>query len=160
MTRYVSSCFITLVVLFLWRVEDIADACRCLPQHPQQAFCNAEIVIRAKVVGKKAVSNAIKYDIEQIKMFKGCDQVIHAIFTYTTSCSMTLEINKEYLFTGAVLTTLPKFNSQHWLTLSVLRPQQRSALHLSACSALTFCLSVLPFFFPGQPGLQVNHKRS
>ena len=43
MTRYVSSCFITLVVLFLWRVEDIADACRCLPQHPQQAFCNAEI---------------------------------------------------------------------------------------------------------------------
>uniref|UniRef100_A0AAZ3PV06 Uncharacterized protein n=1 Tax=Oncorhynchus tshawytscha TaxID=74940 RepID=A0AAZ3PV06_ONCTS len=43
MTRYVSSCFITLVVLFLWRVEDIADACRCFPQHPQQAFCNAEV---------------------------------------------------------------------------------------------------------------------
>jgi hypothetical protein len=48
-------------------------------------------------------------------MFKGYDQVIHAIYTYTTSCSVTLEINKEYLFTGAVLTTLPKFNSQHWL---------------------------------------------
>ncbi|XP_052375981.1 metalloproteinase inhibitor 4-like [Oncorhynchus keta] len=57
-------------------------------------------VIRAKVVGKEAVSNAIKYDIQQIKMFKGYDQVIHAIYTYTTSCSVTLEINKEYLFTG------------------------------------------------------------
>uniref|UniRef100_A0A8C8FES7 Metalloproteinase inhibitor 2 n=1 Tax=Oncorhynchus tshawytscha TaxID=74940 RepID=A0A8C8FES7_ONCTS len=104
MTRYVSSCFITLLVLFLWRVEDIADACRCFPQHPQQAFCNAEVVIRAKVVGEKAVSNAIKYDIQQIKMFKGCDQVIHAIYTYTTSCSVTLEINKEYLFTGSLNT--------------------------------------------------------
>lgn len=43
MTRYVGSCFFTLFVLFLWRVGDIADACKCSPPHPQQAFCDAEI---------------------------------------------------------------------------------------------------------------------
>uniref|UniRef100_A0A8C7KHK8 Metalloproteinase inhibitor 2 n=1 Tax=Oncorhynchus kisutch TaxID=8019 RepID=A0A8C7KHK8_ONCKI len=86
MTRYVSSCFITLVVLFLWRVEDIADACRCFPQHPQQAFCNAEVVIRAKVVGKEAVPNAIKYDIQQIKVLDYGD------IPYELSCYFVKDI--------------------------------------------------------------------
>ncbi|CAB1350147.1 unnamed protein product [Coregonus sp. 'balchen'] len=45
MTWSVSSCFITLFVLFLWRVEDIAEACKCSPPHPQQAFCNADVVV-------------------------------------------------------------------------------------------------------------------
>uniref|UniRef100_A0A8K9X0L4 Metalloproteinase inhibitor 2 n=1 Tax=Oncorhynchus mykiss TaxID=8022 RepID=A0A8K9X0L4_ONCMY len=148
MTRYVSSCFITLFVLFLWRVEDIADACKCSPPHPQKAFCDAEIVIRAKVVGKKAVSNAIKYDIQQIKMFKCPDQVIHAIFTAPSpaACGVTLDLNKEYLFTGEVLTTLPTFCCQHWLTLSVLRLQHKSAFHLSACPALRFHLKCFSTF--------------
>lgn len=43
MTWSVSSCFITLVVLFLWRIEDIAEACKCAPVHLQQAFCNADV---------------------------------------------------------------------------------------------------------------------
>uniref|UniRef100_A0A8K9VCY6 Metalloproteinase inhibitor 2 n=1 Tax=Oncorhynchus mykiss TaxID=8022 RepID=A0A8K9VCY6_ONCMY len=148
MTRYVSSCFITLVVLFLWRVEDIADACSCLPQHPQQAFCNAEIVIRAKVVGKKAVSNAIKYDIEQIKMFKGCDQVIHAIFTYTTSCSVTLEINKEYLFTGKLKTgrmsiTLCGYNPP-WEDLSAAQKNSLTHRYQSGCDCKIIHCTSLP----------------
>ncbi|XP_023995558.1 metalloproteinase inhibitor 2-like [Salvelinus sp. IW2-2015] len=105
MTRYVSSCFITLLVLFLWRVEAsqrLADA----PSASSQAFCDADIVIRAKVVGKKALSNEIKYDIQQIKMFKCPNQVIHAIYTASSpaACGVTLEINKEYLFTGKLET--------------------------------------------------------
>nr|XP_046194589.1 metalloproteinase inhibitor 2-like isoform X1 [Oncorhynchus gorbuscha] len=148
MTRYVSSCFITLVVLFLWRVEDIADACVCFPQHPQQAFCNAEVVIRAKVVGKEAVSNAIKYDIQQIKMFKGYDQVIHAIYTYTTSCSVTLEINKEYLFTGKLKTgrmsvTLCGYNPP-WEDLSAAQKNSLTHRYQSGCDCKIIRCTSLP----------------
>ncbi|XP_038842416.1 metalloproteinase inhibitor 2-like [Salvelinus namaycush] len=148
MTRYVSSCFITLLVLFLWRVEDIAEACICRPQHPQQAFCNAEVVIRAKVVGKKALSNDIKNDIQQIKMFKGCDQVIHAIFTDTTSCSVTLEINKEYLFTGKLETgrmhiTLCDYNPP-WEALSAAQKNSLTRLYKSGCDCKIFPCTSLP----------------
>lgn len=38
-----NSILATLVVLLLWRVEEIAEACSCSPMHPQQAFCNADI---------------------------------------------------------------------------------------------------------------------
>ncbi|XP_064870751.1 metalloproteinase inhibitor 2-like [Oncorhynchus nerka] len=104
MTVSVSSCFITLVVLLLWQIEDIAAACRCTPVHIQQAFCNADVVIRAKVVGGGVVSHDTKYDIQQIKMFKGPDRVIHAVFTSSSLCGVTLEINKEYLLTGSINT--------------------------------------------------------
>nr|XP_029505101.1 metalloproteinase inhibitor 2-like [Oncorhynchus nerka] len=74
------------------------------------------------------VSNAIKYDIQQIKMFKCPDQVIHAIFTAPSpaACGVTLDLNKEYLFTGEVLTTLPTFCCQYWLTLCPQTPAQIS----------------------------------
>lgn len=108
------SSWITIVLLFLWRVEDIAEACSCSPAHPQQAYCNGDVVIRAKVIagkefdsGNDIYGNAIrrmKYDIKQIKMFKGPNREIDAVFTAPTSamCGVTLEANgkKEYLFTG------------------------------------------------------------
>lgn len=43
MTWTVNSCFVTLAILFLWRVEEIAEACSCSPAHPQQAFCSADV---------------------------------------------------------------------------------------------------------------------
>lgn len=33
----------TLVLLVLWRREELAEACSCAPVHPQQAFCNADV---------------------------------------------------------------------------------------------------------------------
>uniref|UniRef100_A0A8C7KH64 Metalloproteinase inhibitor 2 n=1 Tax=Oncorhynchus kisutch TaxID=8019 RepID=A0A8C7KH64_ONCKI len=116
MTWSVSSCFITLVVLFLWRVDEITEACTCMTVHPQRAFCNADVVIRAQVVGVKAVSGNTNYDVKQIEMFKGPNQDIHVIST-GGPCRAFLGINKEYLFTGAVLTRLPKFHCQHWLEM-------------------------------------------
>ncbi|KAM9471705.1 metalloproteinase inhibitor 2-like [Salvelinus alpinus] len=103
MTWSVSSCFITLVVLFLWRVDEIAEACTCMIVHPQRAFCNADVVIRAKVVGVEVVSGNTNYDIQQIKMFKGPNRDIHVIFT-GGPCRAFLETNKEYLFTGRLNT--------------------------------------------------------
>ncbi|KAM8824738.1 metalloproteinase inhibitor 2b [Synchiropus picturatus] len=108
----VRSCFVTLVLLFLWRVEDLAQACLCAPVHPQHAFCHSDVVIRAKVMGAQDVDvgndiygNAIKwikYDIKQTKMFKGPSEVYDAIYTPPISalCGVTLETGKEYLITG------------------------------------------------------------
>uniref|UniRef100_A0A674E725 Metalloproteinase inhibitor 2 n=1 Tax=Salmo trutta TaxID=8032 RepID=A0A674E725_SALTR len=149
MTRYVGSCFFTVFVLFLWRVGDIADACKCSPPHPQQAFCDAEIVIRAKVVGKKVVSNAIKYDIQQIKMFKCPNQVIHAIFTASSpaACGVTLEINKEYLFTGKLETgrmyvTLCGYNPP-WEDLSAAQKNSLTHRYQSGCDCKVCVMGII-----------------
>ncbi|XP_045075777.1 metalloproteinase inhibitor 2 isoform X2 [Coregonus clupeaformis] len=67
----------------------------------------------AKVVGVNVGSNT-KYDIQQIKMFKGPDRVIHAIFTASSpaACGVTLETNKEYLFIDHPL-HFPPLSDQH-----------------------------------------------
>nr|1BQQ_T Chain T, METALLOPROTEINASE INHIBITOR 2 [Bos taurus]1BUV_T Chain T, PROTEIN (METALLOPROTEINASE INHIBITOR (TIMP-2)) [Bos taurus] len=88
--------------------------CSCSPVHPQQAFCNADIVIRAKAVNKKEVDSGndiygnpikrIQYEIKQIKMFKGPDQDIEFIYTAPAAavCGVSLDIGgkKEYLIAG------------------------------------------------------------
>ncbi|KAL7860258.1 hypothetical protein AOLI_G00166070 [Acnodon oligacanthus] len=103
-----------LLALLLWRLGEVAEACSCAPAHPQQAYCTADVVIRAKVTGQKEVltgsdtyGNPIKkiqYDIKQLKMFKGPSQEISAIFTAPTSavCGVALESDgkSEYLVTG------------------------------------------------------------
>uniref|UniRef100_A0AAY4B3J2 Metalloproteinase inhibitor 2 n=1 Tax=Denticeps clupeoides TaxID=299321 RepID=A0AAY4B3J2_9TELE len=94
--------------------EEAAEACSCSPVHPQQAFCNADAVIRAKVVAGKEVDSGndiygnpikrIQYDIKQIKMFKGPDRDIDLIYTAPSSavCGVTLDTTgkKEYLIAG------------------------------------------------------------
>ncbi|KAI9513585.1 Metalloproteinase inhibitor 2 [Dissostichus eleginoides] len=113
MTWTANSCFVTLAILFLWRGEEVAQACSCFPAHPQEAFCLSGVVIRGKVVGVQEVDagndingnpiKRIKYDIEQIKMFKGPSYDIDAIYTdpSPSMCGVTLENNgKEYLITG------------------------------------------------------------
>ncbi|KAM9471701.1 metalloproteinase inhibitor 2-like [Salvelinus alpinus] len=150
MTWSVSSCFITLVVLFLWRIEDIAEACKCAPVHLQQAFCSADVVIRAKVVGVEFVSGNTKYDIQQIKMFKGPDRVIHAIFISSSApCGVTLEINKEYLFTGWMNTdgrmhlVMCDF-IQYWEDLNGTQKKSLTQRYQSGCDCTIIRCSSLP----------------
>ncbi|XP_075889681.1 metalloproteinase inhibitor 2a [Nelusetta ayraudi] len=102
------------LLLLLWRADELAEACSCAPVHPQQAFCNADVVIRAKVVGEREVDagndiygnpiKRIQYEVKQIKMFKGPNQDIEAVFTAPVSavCGVTLDASgkKEYLISG------------------------------------------------------------
>ncbi|XP_077313007.1 metalloproteinase inhibitor 2 [Lithobates pipiens] len=102
------------LLFLLWSSDRLADACSCSPVHPQQAFCNADIVIRAKaIVGKEIDSGndvygnpikRIQYEIKQIKMFKGPAEDIQYIYTAASSavCGVTLETGgkKEYLIAG------------------------------------------------------------
>ncbi|KAI6075802.1 Metalloproteinase inhibitor 2 [Aix galericulata] len=102
-----------LAVLLLARARP-ADGCSCSPIHPQQAFCNADVVIRAKAVSAKEVDSGndiygnpikrIQYEVKQIKMFKGPDKDIEFIYTApsTAVCGQPLDTGgkKEYLIAG------------------------------------------------------------
>ncbi|KAE8575769.1 hypothetical protein XENTR_v10003936 [Xenopus tropicalis] len=111
----VSSLLLPVAMLVLmWPSQKLSEACSCSPVHPQQAFCNADIVIRAKAITGKEVDSGndvygnpikrIQYEIKQIKMFKGPDKDIEFIYTAPSSavCGVTLEIagKKEYLIAG------------------------------------------------------------
>ncbi|XP_051987623.1 metalloproteinase inhibitor 2-like [Xyrauchen texanus] len=104
---------VCLLLLVLCGAREFAEACSCSSAHPQQAYCNADVVIRATVIGHQQMVagtdtdgnliKMIKYDIKQTKMFKGPDQQIDAIFTGPSSlCGVNLESDgkKEYLITG------------------------------------------------------------
>ncbi|XP_078257473.1 metalloproteinase inhibitor 2a [Rhinoraja longicauda] len=145
-----SASFISLVatvfVLLVWRVEEIAEACSCAPIHPQQAVCNANVVIKAKVVAQKEVNTGddtygnpiqkIQYEIKQIKMFKGPEDNIEYIYTAPSSaiCGAVLDTSgkKEYLITGKLdedgkmFVTLCDFISQ-WDQLTIM--QKKSLIH-------------------------------
>ncbi|KAM6957512.1 metalloproteinase inhibitor 2-like [Aplochiton taeniatus] len=162
MTATVTSCFFAIAILLLWRAEQIAEACSCSPAHPQQAFCNSDVVIKAKVVGGKEVEagndvygnliTRMKYDIKQTKMFKGPDRDIDAIFTAPSSalCGVTMETNgkKEYLIAGklesdgTVHVTLCDF-IESWEDMSLTQKKSLTQRYEMGCKCkITRCTSI------------------
>ncbi|XP_043943418.1 metalloproteinase inhibitor 3 [Protopterus annectens] len=102
--------FVFLLLCF-WKLDELVEACTCVPTHPQDAFCNSDIVIRAKVVGKKLMKDGpfgtMRYTVKQMKMYKGFNKVPHVHYIYTEAaeslCGVRLEVNKyQYLITGRV----------------------------------------------------------
>ncbi|XP_077425528.1 metalloproteinase inhibitor 2-like [Vanacampus margaritifer] len=108
------------LVLLCWGLqEEGAQACTCLPVHPQQVFCQKDVVvIKAKVIGVMPGTHVeerlTKYDIEQTKNLKG-SKLFAAIYTPASSaaCGVTLTKGTEYLLMG--------------------RLQSDGMLHISAC---------------------------
>ncbi|XP_056444079.1 metalloproteinase inhibitor 3 isoform X1 [Gadus chalcogrammus] len=100
-------------VLFVFTCLQLhyTEGCTCAPSHPQDAYCNSEIVIRAKVVGKKLVKDGpfgtMRYTVKQMKMYKGFEKIHHVQYIYTVAseslCGVKFDINKyQYLITGRV----------------------------------------------------------
>nr|XP_057905681.1 metalloproteinase inhibitor 2-like [Doryrhamphus excisus] len=104
------SCVLPLLMLCMWRLQDGVQACSCYFTHPQEEFCQADVVMKAKVLagegqvdaGFYGVYNNVKYDIKQIKMLKGPDVEFDAIYTPYSSaaCGVALTNGVEYLITG------------------------------------------------------------
>ncbi|XP_068111099.1 metalloproteinase inhibitor 4 [Hyperolius riggenbachi] len=89
----------------------MSDACSCALSHPQQLFCIAEVVIRAKAINRTvhnsdSIDGEIQYGIEMMEMFKGWDKItaVHDVFTPEESsmCGVDLDYERkvEYLLTG------------------------------------------------------------
>ncbi|XP_077389733.1 metalloproteinase inhibitor 2-like isoform X1 [Festucalex cinctus] len=118
-----------LVLLCLWGLqEEGAQACSCFPIHPQQLYCQTDIVvIRAKVLGvmpgAQGKGRPTKYDIQHLMVrilvdknklvhvrhqsfafqtFKGVKKLFAAIYTGPNSaaCGVTLTTGTEYLLMG------------------------------------------------------------
>uniref|UniRef100_A0AAZ3R3N6 Metalloproteinase inhibitor 2 n=1 Tax=Oncorhynchus tshawytscha TaxID=74940 RepID=A0AAZ3R3N6_ONCTS len=144
MTRYVSSCFITLVVLFLWRVEDIADACRCFPQHPQQAFCNAEV---GKTIWEhftfqvRAINTKMVYSQDSPTLIlESCFPVGFQANPYTLTHYL-LSVGK--LKTGRMSITLCGYNPP-WEDLSAAQKNSLTHLYQSGCDCKIIRCTSLP----------------
>ncbi|KAF3856136.1 hypothetical protein F7725_016859 [Dissostichus mawsoni] len=115
-----SACLGLWVLLLLGAgMEEVVEGCSCHPAHPQQLFCSAEIVIRAKISGEKIVSPSnssspymkmIQYEIKMIKMFKGFNKAKDIQYVYTpvfsSLCGVKLDSNNKagYLLSGTVRT--------------------------------------------------------
>lgn len=62
--------FVIYAALFLGFAAS-SQACSCTPQHPQEAFCNARFVIRAKVLSQEVVGYEKVIGLRILKTFKG-----------------------------------------------------------------------------------------
>ncbi|XP_054616103.1 metalloproteinase inhibitor 2-like [Dunckerocampus dactyliophorus] len=122
------SLVLPLVLLCTWGLQEGAQACSCLPVHPQTAFCQADVVIKAEVLAWKLVGGyEHKYDVKQIKMFKGAHRYIDAVYTPASSaaCGVTFTKGVEYLITGR----LAPDGSLHVISCDFIMPWD----NLTAC---------------------------
>ncbi|XP_077415340.1 metalloproteinase inhibitor 2-like [Vanacampus margaritifer] len=154
MSWTVKSFVLPLVLLYLWRLQEGTQACSCGTTHPQQAFCQADVVIKAKVVGKKVDDDffkPIKYDIKQTKMFKGPNKNFDAIYTAPTSslCGVTLAKGVEYLITGRLKSNSSSLHvnlcnfHEPWEKLSATQKKSLVQRYEMGCDCkITHCTSV------------------
>ncbi|KAM7230324.1 hypothetical protein CapIbe_019041 [Capra ibex] len=150
-------------LLALLRPPGLGEACSCAPAHPQQHVCHSALAIRAKISSEKVVpasadpadpQKMIRYEIKQIKMFKGFEKVNDIQYIYTpfdsSLCGVKLEANsqKQYLLTGQILSDGKVFVHlcnyiEPWENLSLL---QRESLnhhyHLNCGCQITTCYTV------------------
>lgn len=124
-----------LSLFLLLSLVHVTQSCSCMPQHPQNAFCSAEFVIRVKILSeaktrpiggaerfKKLGMRVPKYSYYKAhlkKIYKGKNKIAatSSIFIYTyaypSSCVVNLDKGSQYLLTGRhILNKLHKNESQ------------------------------------------------
>uniref|UniRef100_A0A4W5RI99 Uncharacterized protein n=1 Tax=Hucho hucho TaxID=62062 RepID=A0A4W5RI99_9TELE len=131
-------CFITLVILFLWRVYEITEACTCMIVHPQQAFCNADI---GKANLATFHTSRVSHHMLMGCMFKCPNQVIHAIFTESSPAACGVTPCK--LETGRMYVTRCGYNPP-WEDLSAMQKKSLTHRYQSGCDCKIIHCTSLP----------------
>ncbi|XP_078061825.1 metalloproteinase inhibitor 4-like [Mustelus asterias] len=153
------------VGLVLLGVDQQAEACSCGPAHPQQAYCQADVVIKGKIIGSKVIAmdnssdpNAfqwIRYEVQQQKMFKGLEKLERVEYVYTPRaefvCGMVLhpeEMNEDYILTGTMSTdgkiyiNICSFN-RPWSQLTSAQQTSLEGRYQAGCQCTVIpCLSL------------------
>uniref|UniRef100_A0A672NEA1 Metalloproteinase inhibitor 3 n=1 Tax=Sinocyclocheilus grahami TaxID=75366 RepID=A0A672NEA1_SINGR len=156
-----ASCVVLAFLLFslVCLMYQASDACSCAMSHPQDAYCHSDIVIRAKVVGKKLLNDGpfgtLRYTVKQMKMYKGFDKIQHVQYIYThdseSMCGVKFDINKyQYLITGRVhdgklYTGLCNFN-ERWERLSLAQKKGINHRYQLGCNCRIKPCHYLPCF--------------
>ncbi|KAF3859120.1 hypothetical protein F7725_021519, partial [Dissostichus mawsoni] len=168
-----------LLLLLSLQGSPLTEACSCAMTHPQDAFCSADIVIRAKVVGKKLLRDG-HFGTMRYTMYKGFEKVKHVQHIYTDAseglCGVKFDINKyQYLITGRVYdgkvyTGLCNFN-ERWERLSLTQKKGINHRYQLGCNCRIKPCHYLPCFVTskneclwtdmlshfGYPGYQSRH---
>ncbi|XP_069065747.1 metalloproteinase inhibitor 1-like isoform X2 [Pleurodeles waltl] len=104
-----------LMTLMSISAYQFTNCCTCSPNHAQKAFCNSDLVIRAKFLNDSSTDmfsesfgnySLIKYEIQTLEVFKGAAELQNLMFIYSSMefyCGHDISpsnYNKEYLITG------------------------------------------------------------
>ncbi|PFX34212.1 metalloproteinase inhibitor 3-like [Stylophora pistillata] len=123
------------ITLLLGAVITIdASQCSCPERHPQEAFCGAQFVIRAKVLSQEEYQENFThiFDLRILKTYKGGYR-LHEVesvnvygsrqrslfakaytFTLDSLCGVKLNNNKVYLISGQIKKGKLELNQCHW----------------------------------------------
>nr|XP_004668870.1 metalloproteinase inhibitor 1 [Jaculus jaculus] len=149
-------------ILLLLSLTASCKACTCAPPHPQTAFCNSDLVIRAKFVGTAEVNQTTlyqRYEIKMTKMFKGFDALGHATdirFVYTPAMESVCGYfhkshnrSEEFLIAGRLRNGHLHISTCSflvpWLSLSSAQRKGFTKAYIDGCEACTvFPCSTIP----------------
>nr|XP_027783063.1 metalloproteinase inhibitor 1 [Marmota flaviventris] len=137
-------------------------ACTCAPPHPQTAFCNSDVVIRAKFMGLPEVNQDMayqRYEIKMTKMFKGFQALGPAAdirFLYTPAMESVCGYvhnsqnrSEEFLIAGQLQNKLLHITTcsfvAPWTSLSPAQRKGFTKTYSAGCEACTvFACSSIP----------------
>lgn len=121
-------------VAFLLAVVSASEACSCMPSHPQESFCRADFVVRAKVLSQEIQEESLVIGLRILKTFKGASELNQtegiqvygsrqrSLFAkaYThkdgAACGVDwLENGKVYFITGKIFNSKLKLHLCRWI---------------------------------------------